>query len=1247
MARFCRYCGTELSDNAVFCKNCGSQVPKAEQQKIQPFGDDQGAAKPAPVFCRYCGGAVTNGAPFCKNCGASLKDGGAVRQDIRQQATVQNRPKSQNPNQYRAQMNNQPQVQRPQDYGQYNRNAGQQSNTLYSNDPRRRNPLKPLIAAVLVLALFVSFVYPGFVRTRLFGGGSGQDNGGMILTPPEKDPDKRNTGNNGNGNLKIEDDLPTEEELEAEYAEIDAALENGTLFADDLSIESDPHPEYKWLYSSEDGWNVSDESEDAPKQQPKILPKGKSKAFRTETPYGVTISAEENSLDRDRTFKITPADWSEVEQLEEILSREVEGSGMVLDAFEVDAGLADDEAFSGHFTMEFDLDQMGVTEDEYPLLSFYRVDDSGKWYEYATQIEGNKAVIQSNQNSIIMGVLIASRITLLALYGYDGVLAYNNGAYLNPFTGNFPLYYRGFEVMNITLNREKFKDILMQGNEVRLSTFRDNAQEQAVQEAIDKYNLRDQKVTNRKGLMAYIQKLRQDPKKADEGQKMQAAFNDRKDKIYEEIIEKDPDYKRVKKNIEAYNKAYEANKKVPPELEQVDKVCENAVRAWGWLEDELKVDMPEYKLRIELSGESKGSYGVTVTPTFGHAYIVVYMDKLATGTTLAYDSLLCTLCHEMFHVVQRGYAWDSMANYKFDEMSAQDVEEMAYDYFSKAETDPITSSKSAVLENLTDAWYFALPLDDFSTTYPEGNISVSGDKKADASYPIAPFLTYLRTKYVKPVKRYPDILETYGGLWKRGKVTHILKEAFGLGDDEVKLTEAYLKFAKKKQTKFYKEALKDNVNKVFAPAAPVEGKTEISLLNKNYTIRVRRVQPKKLVKVGEEYALAIKYNDDFQNLMPDFEITPLKLKKDKDYKEFGEGLFIEPRKYASDGETVYMMEADGGTGSVTEGTFWDGDPSGYTIYLMVKPEQPEVEKRGEVLELKLPELEKEPEKEVINSYVITLRTGKTDVLQKEVTREDIKEAGEEPVKLDISNLNIKGKNLTDEERKNLVVIIQECVENTYKTGKPCLGPESDPVPLENDIYGTWEFVSDIKEYSSPLLGGMVDLQNKTISRQNLGLDAPQEAKQQVKDFTDQYYQKQNEISNSVSKGKMIVRPTIEIDVAEVSLKFPEAPEELYKGTYNRKTMQLTLERKNTLYSFTGADKEYNALQNEYHKKIESGTYDLKDFGLAPGMVLQIASEPDKKNPSKTIMTFTGDLDVDNQFVKLKSKLSGTKLSDEY
>ena len=116
---------------------------------------------------------------------------------------------------------------------------------------------------------------------------------------------------------------------------------------------------------------------------------------------------------------------------------------------------------------------------------------------------------------------------------------------------------------------------------------------------------------------------------------------------------------------------------------------------------------------------------------------------------------------------------------------------------------------------------------------------------------------------------------------------------------------------------------------------------------------------------------------------------------------------------------------------------------------MEKPDQPEAEKKGEVLELKLPELGEEPKKEIIDSYVVTLRTGKTDVLQQQVTRADLKEADGEPVKIDISDLRIKDRKLTDEERKNLVLIIQECVEKTYETKKPCLGPESDPVPLEN------------------------------------------------------------------------------------------------------------------------------------------------------------------------------------------------------
>ena len=1008
--KYCRNCGNQLNKDAKFCRYCGYQFTAEEKSDA-----------PKIEFCRNCGKEIPSEVKFCRFCGYSF-------------LSAESRPSVQT----------KPQDRMERGYGQDGRTAWQER-PVHSSQVLRRSPMKAVVPAVLVLAVFVSFVYPGFIRTRLFGGGSGQGNDSMILTPPEKDPDKINAGNSGNGNQQYDDELPTPEELEAEYAKIDAAYENGTLF-ENLTAKSDPHPEYNWLYNSEGGWDVSDDSEDAEKQQPKILPCGTSKAFRMETPYGVTISAGENALDKDRTFSLESVSGEQIEQLEEVFVNDIEGPGMILDAWELDAGLKDDEAFSEYFTLELDLNQMGVTEEDYPILHFYRVDDSGTWFEYASEIEGNKAIIHSNQNSIILTALALGELVRVSLPLVDKWVGWQSGAYVYPWTGAFPIYYKGAPVIKIFLDRNQFKDILLNKSADYIQELNDKVEYQAFKETVEKYHLEKNNFTESAQIRDLTRKMKKDPNKVGEANEIWNSFSKRYQQLYKENIENDPDYLRVQANLEAYNKAIKEKKKVPPEIEQVEKVCENAVRAWGWLKEELKVKMPKYQLRIDLSGETRGSYGVTIPKYKGNPYIVIFMEMLGSGTKLAYDRLLCTLCHEMFHVVQRGFAWDSMANYKFDEMSAQDVEEMAFDYFQKAETDPITSSKEAVMENLMDKWYFALPLNDFSTTYPEGTISVSGTKKPDASYPVAPLLTYLRESYVKPQKTYPVILDTYGSLWRRGKVTEILKAAFELGDNEEKLTDAYLKFAKKNQPEFYKEALKPEVNTVFSPVAEVEGKTDIKLLNKNYTIRVRRAQPKKLVKEGEEYALVLKYNDNYAKLMTDFYIEPLNMKRDKDYKSYRDGIFIEPRK-ASEKETVYLMEADGGTGTVTEGKIWNGESSGYSLYLMVKPKQPEVEVKGDILELKLPKLGEEPEKEIVDRYVVTIRTGKTEVLRDFCTRREVKDSAEEPYQIFIGDLKINGRELTDDEKKDLVLVIQECVEDTYETKRPCLGPECDPVSL--------------------------------------------------------------------------------------------------------------------------------------------------------------------------------------------------------
>ena len=81
-----------------------------------------------------------------------------------------------------------------------------------------------------------------------------------------------------------------------------------------------------------------------------------------------------------------------------------------------------------------------------------------------------------------------------------------------------------------------------------------------------------------------------------------------------------------------------------------------------WVEDEPYRLFPSKSVMqncleyFELSGEDKGAYGATQAPVLSNPYMVISMAYLGRGDTLTYDRLLCTVCHELFHAVQRVYA---------------------------------------------------------------------------------------------------------------------------------------------------------------------------------------------------------------------------------------------------------------------------------------------------------------------------------------------------------------------------------------------------------------------------------------------------------------------------------------------------------------------------------------------------------------------------------------------------------------
>jgi hypothetical protein len=157
----------------------------------------------------------------------------------------------------------------------------------------------------------------------------------------------------------------------------------------------------------------------------RLILTGNSAPFTITPQPGVTISAEENALDTDREFTLTPCGAEKVQELNSVLDENNCGMDLVK-LWELDAGLADDEYLPGTYHVDIDLDEIGIWEENYPLVQVCRIDDSGKWYEYASTIENGHLSFDSAQNSLL-GVIV---ITSLTVIGGVGINEYGSGEFL-------------------------------------------------------------------------------------------------------------------------------------------------------------------------------------------------------------------------------------------------------------------------------------------------------------------------------------------------------------------------------------------------------------------------------------------------------------------------------------------------------------------------------------------------------------------------------------------------------------------------------------------------------------------------------------------------------------------------------------------------------------------------------------------------------------------------------------------------
>ena len=87
---------------------------------------------------------------------------------------------------------------------------------------------------------------------------------------------------------------------------------------------------------------------------------GNSKAFTLQPVEGMTVSAPENALDRDREVRVSAATEEELDAALSTVSEALPEPLLVLDAWEFDMGLEDDDLLPGEVEIALDLEALGV-----------------------------------------------------------------------------------------------------------------------------------------------------------------------------------------------------------------------------------------------------------------------------------------------------------------------------------------------------------------------------------------------------------------------------------------------------------------------------------------------------------------------------------------------------------------------------------------------------------------------------------------------------------------------------------------------------------------------------------------------------------------------------------------------------------------------------------------------------------------------------------------------------------------------
>ena len=609
--------------------------------------------------------------------------------------------------------------------------------------------------------------------------------------------------------------------------------------------------------------------------RPSPLPAyGHSDPFSVEPLPGFTISAERNAMDRNRSFTVAEMSWDALSSLQDKLL-EV-GSGIqLLSGWELDAGLGDEERLPGTYTVGIDLKQLRIPERLYDLLTAYRVDDAGNLYEYVTWVKDSVLFYASCQNSgTVIGVDEVTAVTgkelILESAAPETGFFEKNGVYWvrnpdDPSVKQYKIIYKQDEV------------------EAQIGT-------------------QNNTIISEKGTQAKNEARSQLPENASNDE-INALALEIKQRMYEE----DPVYRA------ALDARYDTRKeRAEKDKELVGKIGTMAYEAHKYLAT-LGIRLPDQATRLYLVPQLD-SYAEMEPGVLG-PYVNVGLNTLEFGSKFEMDEMQLTLAHELFHVCQMRYNGAAHANVRFYEAMAQLLEEDAYRYFRShknvtGEENIVTTEHS--LSNGSEYHYYAMPFDKTKVTYYDDLGSAVdwklGNKKSNSGYPLARFMEYLNGAFGnKTFKEMLEIHESvvayvdFGGL----DLTGHLKTTWSLSDEE--LTQAYLAFAKKYQTKFYAYQQAHTGMIAFSNLSVLTGDhvKHYKLLDHAYSLRISEILSGSLDVVARVGHLLVP-DEDFTDQLPDMTLVPIGAAQ---WTKCKYGVFFYPHLEGA----IFIMEVDGGT----------------------------------------------------------------------------------------------------------------------------------------------------------------------------------------------------------------------------------------------------------------------------------------------------------------------------------------------